>query len=223
MDAIIRRVTGLSYEQAVRQYVLMPLGIGRAKVADPLLSDQVNGEVTYYNYPGAPLTQDIFDPSGPPVPAPYGGNGTNFLAKEATGGWATTTIDLLRFINGLDGLRGGPLFAPSTIQLIETEDPAFYGAPNYYGIGMEIDRTSTGFDWWKNGGYPGTSSEVFRYSNGMAWAVIFNSSPNSLSFDYAGQIAQALAITDSLPTQDQLANFTSSLVAPTSAATNEEL
>ena len=25
---------------------------------------------------------------------PYGGPATNFLAKEATGGWVTTTIDL---------------------------------------------------------------------------------------------------------------------------------
>ena len=148
LDAIIRRVTGLSYEQAVRQYVLAPLNIGRAKLADPLLSDKPNGEVTYYDYPSARLTQNIFDPSGPLVAAPYGGNTTNFLAKEATGGWVTTTIDLLPYINGLDGLRGGPLFASSTVQLMETEDPAFGDSADYYGIGMEINPVSKGFDWW---------------------------------------------------------------------------
>jgi N-acyl-D-amino-acid deacylase len=111
LDAIIRRVTGLSYEAAVRQYVLAPLNIGRAKLADPLLSDNLNGEVTYYDYPGAPLAQNIFDPSGPKVPEPYGGNASNFLAKEATGGWVTSPIDLLRLINGWMGC-GADLYSP---------------------------------------------------------------------------------------------------------------
>ncbi len=71
----------------------------------------MNGEVTYCDYPGAPLVTNIVNLSVR-VPEPYGGPATNFLAKEATGGWVTTTIDLLRFINGLDGLRGGPLFTP---------------------------------------------------------------------------------------------------------------
>jgi N-acyl-D-amino-acid deacylase len=164
LDAIIRRVTGLSYEAAVRQYVLAPLNIGRAKLADPLLSDNLNGEVTYYDYPGAPLAQNIFDPSGPKVPEPYGGNASNFLAKEATGGWVTSPIDLLRLINGWDGLRGGPLFAPSTIQLMETEPQADNNASYYYGVGMEINRVSNGFDWSKGGNDPGTLAFVFRYA-----------------------------------------------------------
>ena len=219
LDALIRRVTGLSYEQAVRQYALSPLGIGRAKQADPLLSDKANGEVTYYDYPGAPLVPDIFDLSGPAVPEPYGGPETDFLAKEATGGWVTTTIDLLRFINGLDGLRGGPLFSPATIQLMETEDPAFDSAADYYGVGIQVNRTSSGLDWWKSGGYAGTISEVYRYANGLAWAVIFNSAPNT-GFDYLSQIEGALASVTAFPTGDQLASFTSSLIPPSPAVSN---
>jgi uncharacterized protein (TIGR03437 family) len=219
LDAIIRRVTGLDYEQAVRKYVLSPLNIGRIKQADSLLSDLLNGEVTYYDYPGAPLGEDIFDPSGPSVPAPYGGIYSNFLAKEATGGWATTTIDLLRFINGLDGLRGGPLFQPSTIQLMETEDPAFNGVANYYGIGMEIDKVSGGFNWWKNGGYPGTAAEVFRYANGIAWAVIFNSAPSG-TFSYAAPIETVLNTFSQPNLPDQLGNFQSTLVAPVLSSSN---
>jgi uncharacterized protein (TIGR03437 family) len=220
LDAIIRRVTGLSYEQAVRQYVLAPLNIGRAKQADSLLSDKVNGEVTYYDYPGAPLAQNIFDPTGPKVPAPYGGNGSNFLAKEATGGWVTSTIDLLRFINGLDGLRGGPLFAPSTIQLMETEPQADNNAAYYYGVGMEINRVSNGFDWSKGGDYPGTQAFVFRYSTGVAYAVLFNSEPAAGLINFQTPIETFLNSLASFNLPDQLANFQSTLKTPVLSATN---
>jgi N-acyl-D-amino-acid deacylase len=220
LDAIIRRVTGLSYEAAVRQYVLAPLNIGRAKMADPLLSDKLNGEVTYYDYPGAPLAQNIFDPSGPKVPEPYGGNESNFLAKEATGGWVTSPIDLLRLINGWDGLRGGPLFAPSTIQLMETEAQADNNASYYYGVGMEINRVSNGFDWSKGGGYSGTLAFVFRYWNGLAYAVAFNSEPAAGSIDYETPIETALSAVPSFNLPDQLGNFQSTLKSPVLAATN---
>jgi len=219
LDAIVRRVTGLGYEAAIRTLVLDPLGIGRIKVADPLLSDPANGEVTYYDYPGAPLAEDIFNPTGPAVPAPYGGPESNFLAKEATGGWVTDTIDLLRFMNGLDGLRGGPLLNSSTIQLMETEDPAFGTAANYYGIGMEIDRVTTGFDWWKNGGYAGTSATVFRYASGVAFAVLFNSAPN-VTFDYDDAIGSALNTITTYPATDQLSSFPSTLTPPAASATS---
>jgi hypothetical protein len=127
---------------------------------------------------------------------------------------------VLRFMNGLDGLRGGPLFGPSTIQLMDTEGPAFDGAADYYGVGMEINRTNAGFNWWKSGDYAGTNSFVFRYANGLAFAAIFNSEPNSSNSNYPTQIENALPIIGSLPTQDQLPNFTSSLVGPSLAPTN---
>ena len=215
LDAIIRRVTGQSYEQAVRENVLQPLGIGRAKLADPLESDKLNGEVTYYDYPGAPQTYDIFDLLGPAVPAPYGGPATNFLAKEATGGWVTTTIDLLRLINGLDGLRGGPLLAPSTIQLMESESSIFRSAADYYGVGIQIHRVGNAFDWWKEGGYPGTIAYVYRHANGLAWAALFNTA----GFD-PFEVERALSEITSVPSDDQLDSFASTLVQPALAVAN---
>jgi hypothetical protein len=38
------------YVDFVRQNVLTPLGIQRAKQANPFISDAVNDEVTYYDY-----------------------------------------------------------------------------------------------------------------------------------------------------------------------------
>ncbi len=217
LDAVIRRVTGLGYEQAVRQYVFSPLNIGRVKLGESLLSDQPNGEVTYYGYPDQPLVANIYDPSGPKVPAPYGD--INFLAIEGVGGWVLDTIDLLRFINGLDGLRGGPLLAPSTIQLMQTEAQAFNNAADYYGVGMEINRVSGGYNWWKDGAIPGELSEVFRYSGGLAFAVAFNSRPKG-TFDYPQVIATALSTISNYNLPDQLGNFQSTLKAPVLSTSN---
>src|SRR5580698_6298979 len=72
LGQIISEVTGMSYEDYVRLAVLTPLGIQRAKQADPFISDVVNDEVTYYNYPGAPLAQNVYASGGPLVPAQYG-------------------------------------------------------------------------------------------------------------------------------------------------------
>ena len=110
LGAIIEQVGGMDYVDFVRQNVLTPLGIQRAKQAEPFLSDTVNGEVTYYDYPGAPLAKNVYNPTGPLVPAPYGNH--DFLDSEASGAWITTPIELLRFVNGVDGVRGGPLLQP---------------------------------------------------------------------------------------------------------------
>ena len=129
LGEIVAQVSGIDYVNFVRQNVLTPLGIQRAKQADSFLSDTVNGEVTYYDYPGAPLAKNVYNPTGPLVPQPYGNH--DFLASEASGSWVTTPIELLRFVNGIDGVRGGPLLQPATIQLMETEASAFAGAAGF--------------------------------------------------------------------------------------------
>jgi hypothetical protein len=64
----------------------------------PLASDQVNGGGSH-----------ILRLSSVLIPEPYDGPARTFLAKKLPE----------------DGLRGGPLFVPSTLQLMETEDRAF--------------------------------------------------------------------------------------------------
>jgi hypothetical protein len=47
---------------------------------------------------------------------------------------------------------------------METEPQADNNASYYYGVGMEINRVSNGFDWSKGGNDPGTLAFVFRYA-----------------------------------------------------------
>jgi uncharacterized protein (TIGR03437 family) len=219
LGAIVEQVSGMDYVDFVRQNVLTPLGIQRAKQAEGLMSDTVNGEVTYYDYPGAPLATNVYNPSGPLVPAPYGNH--NFIDSVSSGSWVTTPIELLRFVNGIDGMRGGPLLQPATIQLMETEASAFSGA-SYYGLGFDMQKTASGgFNWSKDGDLAGTAAYLYRGANGIDWAVAFNSAPLSsesstdpFESDYVSQIQTAIAAVTAWPTTDQFPNYASTLVQP---------
>ena len=226
LGAIIQRVSGTTYEQYVRQNVLTPLGIQRAKIADSLLSDKVNGEVTYYDTPGAPLVANLYDPAGAHVPAPYGGH--DFEAAFAAGGWVTTTIDLLRFINGIEGRRGGPLLSPATIQEMQVKAPAFTGS-SFYGLGFNMAPSVNGFIWTKDGGLPGTASYVYRQANGLCWAVVFNSRPSgavdgdssdAFETDFVSTLKSVITAVQSWPAVDQFTTYASTLVQPSISASN---
>jgi uncharacterized protein (TIGR03437 family) len=221
LGQIITEVSGMSYENYVRQVVLTPLGIHRAKEADPFVTDVVNDEVTYYDYPGAPLAQNVYASGGPLVPRPYGNH--DFLATQASGGWVSTPIELLRFVNGIDGTNGGPLLQPATIQLMETESSAFGGTAGFYGLGFDMHTTTAGgFNLYKDGALPGTAAYLYRGANKTDFAVVFNSAPASASetstdpfeTDYVNQIETAITQVTSWPTTNQFASYPSTLVAP---------
>ncbi len=229
LGEIVTQVGGVDYVDFVRQNVLTPLGVQRAKQADPFLSDTVNGEVTYYDYPGAPLAKNVYNPTGPLVPQPYGNH--NFLDSEASGAWITTPIELLRFVNGIDGVKGGPLLQPATIQLMQTEAPAFAGAAGFYGLGFDMHTVTggSGLNWFKDGGLAGTAAYLFKGANKTDFAVVFNSAPsgalddsstNNFESDYVAQIQAAIGAVTTWPTTDQFTTYASTLVAPTLRTTN---
>jgi uncharacterized protein (TIGR03437 family) len=228
LGEIVAQVSGVDYVDFVRQNVLTPLGIQRAKQADPFLSDAVNGEVTYYDYAGAPLGKNVYNPTGPLVPQPYGNH--DFLDSEASGSWITTPIELLRFVNGIDGVHGGPLLQPATIQLMQTEATAFAGAAGFYGLGFDMHTTTSGgLNWFKDGGLAGTAAYLFKGANKVDFAVIFNSAPagalddsstNTFEADYVSQIEAAIAAITAWSTADQFTSYASTLVAPSLRATD---
>jgi uncharacterized protein (TIGR03437 family) len=222
LGEIIAQTSGSNYVDFVRLNVLTPLGIQRAKQADPFVSDSVNGEVTYYDFPGAPLGKNVYNPTGPLVPQQYGNH--DFLDSEASGAWVTTPIELLRFVNGIDGVHGGPLLQPATIQLMQAEAPAFAGTPGFYGLGFDMHTTTNGgLNWFKDGGLAGTAAYLFKGAGKMDFAVVFNSAPSgalddsstdTFETDYVAQIQAAIAAVSTWPTADQFTSYASTLVAP---------
>lgn len=229
LGRVIEHVSGLTYEQYVQQNILKPLGIGRQKLAATQQSDVANGEVTYYSPPGAKLVRSIFPDVTDPVPAPYGGH---FMEDvDSAGGWVTTTVDLTRFLNGIDGRGGAPaLLNASTIAQMQV-DPQI---PNesggvFYGLGFDVQPLATGMRWTKDGALPGTASYVVRSPVGYDWAVVFNANPgqasSSSSEDSSGALMSDVVSSvetilgqvqnsSTIPKNDIYASFKSTLLTP---------
>ena len=179
LGEIIEAVTGQSYEAFVREAVLAPAGISRMRLGHTLLKDRAEGEVKYYDYPGAPLVESVF-PSGGRVPFPYGG--FYLEAMAAHGGWIASAIDLVRFVTALDGRRQVPKppLKPETVQLMISRPapPLWVGTAYYYAMGWLVRPVSGGeANWWHDGSLPGTSSLLVRTYHGLTWAALFNSRP----------------------------------------------
>jgi N-acyl-D-amino-acid deacylase len=191
LGRVIERVTGQKYEDAVRELVLEPAGITRMRVGGTTLEERVEGEVRYYDHPGAPLAMSLLPNASGPVPRPYGGFNVK-ESREASGGWIASAIDLLRFVSGVEG-RGRSIFQrPDTMRLIETrpDSPIAAGGTRYYGLGWFVVPAQDGrADWWHPGGYPGSGAVVARTRNGIALAVLFNSVPRDES-GFAQELAQ---------------------------------
>ncbi len=231
LGRVIEYVSGMRYEQYVQQNILKPLGIGRQKLAATLQSDRANGEVTYYDFPGAPLVKSVFPDVTAVVPAAYGGH---FMESvDSTGEWASSAVELVRFLNGIDGKRGGPLLTPATIQTMQI-DPMLQneGSGGFYGLGFAFQKLANGqLRWTKDGALPGTSTYVV-HSPTFNWAVLFNSAPSqsasntasedgepTFENDYVNQIESALGRV-MVPSIDQFPNFASTLLTPTLQASN---
>jgi uncharacterized protein (TIGR03437 family) len=216
LGSIIEHVTGMRYEDYVRQKVLLPLGIQRAFLATDL-SDTPKGEVTYYPYPGEPCVQSLIPYHAGCFPAPYANS--DFEVAAATGGWATTPIELMRFLNGVPSL-----ISAATLTQMQTAAPAFAGQSSFYGLGFSMKPDTGGFSWAKDGTFEGTSSFLFRRPNGFAWAVVFNMRPEvddtTTSGDEGGPfeedfLTQLSAVLEPpFPTADLFSNYASTLLKP---------
>lgn len=186
LGRIIERRGGLPYDQFVKQHVLGPLGAKRMALGRSFEDERADGEVRYYDYPGAPMAQSVFPDRPGQVPWPYGGYSQEEM--DANGGWIASPIDLLRFQRSLDG-RQPPadiLAANSIAKMIENPLIPVYCTANgktaafadvnayWYGFGWQVNKYK---NWWHTGSLPGTMTEVVRADNGFGWAAFFNTRP----------------------------------------------
>jgi uncharacterized protein (TIGR03437 family) len=236
LGRVIEHVTGIGYEQYIQQNILKPLGIGRQKLGATMQSDAVNGEVTYYDVPGAALVQSIFPWVTNLVPGPYG---DHFMEDvDSAGEWVGNMVDLTRFLNGISGDGGGTaLLNAQTIASMQVDPQVQNETPGtFYGLGFDYTQITGGLRWSKDGALTGTSSYlVVNPVSGYTWAVVFNGDPTPVTGTTAedsggtfisnvvSQVEQVLTqVNDSggNPKNNLYSNFQSTLLTPTFAATN---
>ena len=177
LGRVIEQASGMSYEDYVRKEILIPAGAKRMRVAGSFLKGRLENEVKYYDYPGARLSRSL-DPNvwSRRVPRPYSGM---LSPMDALGGWAGSTVDLLRFVAAVDGRDDNDIVSDETIKLMIARPPYKEGRV-WYGLGWLVrDKGRGRSNWWHSGSLPGTTSLLVRAANGTSWAVVMNSRPKN--------------------------------------------
>ncbi|MCY3552119.1 MAG: serine hydrolase [Candidatus Poribacteria bacterium] len=196
LGRIIEHISGKSYENYVKTELLNPLGISEMQLGRNLYENKAPNEVKYYDSPGAPLVNSVYG-AGAGVPFPY--SGFNIEAMDSHGGWIASAIDLVKLLVAVDGYDTKPdILNQAAIRLMTTPSTANSG----YGMGWAVNPWG---NWWHAGDLPGTSSILVRTSNGLGWAVLFNTRPSNLR-DFRVQmdnmVWEAIKGIDHWPTHD---------------------
>ncbi len=178
LGRVIEKITGQTYEDYVRNDILIPLGINDMQLGYNLPVNQLPNEVNYYDYPGAPLAYSVYNNSTT-VPWPYGG--FNLESMDSHGGWVSSSEDLLKLVCAFDRFNTRPdILSTATIDTMIK--PSAHD-PNY-GCGIAVNTNN---NWWHTGSLPGTTSEIVRNGNGkLNWAILLNTR------DQAGNINPAM-------------------------------
>jgi N-acyl-D-amino-acid deacylase len=204
----------MPYEEYVRARVLLPLGAARTRQGRTRLGHALADEVKYY-LPGeaglgmtAPLAPSVFPGEGA-VPLNYGG--FYLEAMDSHGGWVSSTVDLLRFLEGVDGRPHRPdiLSAGLVAEMTGSGPTVCANGACYYAGGWLVRPTQGDATWTHGGLLPGTTSTLVRTYHNFSMVGLFNArSPtaNTEAELYAA-LWNALAGVTSFPAHDLFSTF----------------
>ncbi|MCB0845553.1 MAG: serine hydrolase [Bacteroidetes bacterium] len=160
---VIEEITGLTYENYVKQEILHPLGIYDMHNAKSWLSEKYEREGEYHG--GGQIIPSILG-DGSNQTWEYGGS--NIEAMDAHGGWIASARDLLRLLVAVDGFSTKPdILSSASVNTMIT--PSATSAN--YAKGWSVNQFN---NWWHTGAYAGTASMWARTGNGYTWVIILN-------------------------------------------------
>ena len=213
LGRVIERLSGMPYEEYVRARVLQPVGADRTRLGRTRMGDALADEVKYYlpGEPGmgmtAPLVPSVF-PGGGTVPVNYGGYYVE--AMDSHGGWVSSTVDLLRFLGGVDGRANRPdILSAALVTEMTSNGAALCGGACQYAGGWLVRPTQGDANWWHGGSLPGTTSILVRSYHNFSWVALFNARSVTGTFDGELDAAlwDALAKVTSFPAHDLFSTF----------------
>ena len=107
LGEVIKRKSGMEYEDYVKYKILAPMGIYDMHIGHSLEQDKFENEVTYYEQKGSMQVRS-YDGENVRVPKSYGGNYIELLGPA--GGWVASAAELAKFITHIDGFSNVPDF-----------------------------------------------------------------------------------------------------------------
>jgi CubicO group peptidase (beta-lactamase class C family) len=211
LGRVIERLSGMPYEEYVRARVLMPVGATRTRQGRSRLVDALPGEVKYYVSGSTavnwPLVSSVFPGEGT-MPLNYGGY--YLEAMDSHGAWVSSTVDLLRFVNGVDGRASPPdILSPQLVaQMTGSGVPICPDGSCYYAGGWNVRPTMGDATWWHGGDLAGTKAILVRSATKVSWVALFNAGTTA---DVGGKLDadlwNALGKISSFPTNDLFSTF----------------
>lgn len=149
LGRIIEKITGQTYEAAVKTLVLTPMGITDMTISGNTLADRLPKEVKYYGQ----YNED-----------PYA---YNIRRMDAHGGWLSTAKDLARFLVYVDGFPLRPdIISSQTLTTMITPS----AVNSEYACGWAVN----GSNYYHQGSLPGTATEQARTSDGYNFVILTN-------------------------------------------------
>jgi CubicO group peptidase (beta-lactamase class C family) len=210
LGRVIERLSGMRYEDYVRSRVLLPVGANRTRQGKSRLSGALAGEARYY-LPGmainSPMVQSVFPGEGI-VPLNYGGY--HLEAGDASGAWVSSTIDLLRFVNGVDGRASPPdILSPQLVaEMTSNGTPLCADGSCYYAGGWNVRPVQGDATWWHGGDLPGTKTILVRSYTNVSWVALFNAgTPANVASELDAALWYAFGKIVSFPTIDLFPTF----------------
>ena len=151
LGRIIEEVTEKTYEEAVKELVLVPAGANATHIGGRTREMKLPDEVIYYSkYDPYALNMDV-------------------ARMDSHGGWVSTPTDLVRFVQCVDGFsHPRDILRKSTLKTM-TKSP--FGG---YALGWSVNEHD---NWWHGGSFKGGTAFMVRASDGHCWAVLVNTRP----------------------------------------------
>jgi len=166
LSKVIEKVTHLSYENYVRNFILAPCGVYDMHLAHNFPEERYDNEVCYYEQNGA-CKVSACDGSDREVYKCDGGN--NVRGLSGAGGWVSSAAELLKFTSCIDGNDNKPdIISPESVKYMTKR------LNGKLPIGwMKIDYKN---NWWRTGTLAGSTILLKKMDNGMSWVLMSNTS-----------------------------------------------
>lgn len=167
LGKVIEKISGLTYENYLQKEILHPLGITRMAMTHNRYKEKTPLEVRYYDHPKTPLNISFY---GGPDSASRTYEGTHTEGLGAAGAWIATPVDVLKFLNAIDG-RPNPKDILHKSTIIEMTTPQAEDSTGRYLLGWKsVDQEK----WWRTGSLTGTSASLVRRTDGISWYFVTN-------------------------------------------------
>jgi CubicO group peptidase (beta-lactamase class C family) len=195
LTRVIEKVSGMEYEEFIRENILLPAGCVDMHLGRNLASDRYPNEVKYYEPDDA---RKVPACTGEPLLVFGSDGGNNIEELRGAGGWVASPTELARLLLAIDGDPSFPdVLSPGSIETMT----------GYRAGALPIGWTRAGEngEWWRTGTLAGTSAIMKRERDGTCWVFITNTSNwTGARFPYKinDMVKQAIGRVEEWPDRD---------------------